>query len=152
MLLDVDDPVGNPEAIDQLESIQPAVERMLALLESIHKERMVDAHRSREAANATISQTIALFIGATLIAALAGIVATFLISRRISRPVIELTGIANNISKGDLDTPATVASRGEIGELAESIERMRMSLTLTFAKLKRQQDAAKEKVPTGNWR
>jgi HAMP domain-containing protein len=145
------DPVGSAEAIAKLQSLEPAAQRMLALLESIHHERLQDADRSRATAAATIVQMIIFAIGATLLAATSGMIAALVISRRISRPVVAMTITATNISKGDLDTSLQVDTGGEIGELADAIERMRMSLKLMFAKLNREQRAANDTSPGSRW-
>lgn len=50
------------------------------------------------------------------------------IARTITRPVVHLSEAADRISMGDLDTALKVTSQDEIGDLAESFERMRMSL------------------------
>src|SRR5437870_8797611 len=44
-------------------------------------------------------------------------------TRRSSDLILGLTVIADKISKGNLDTPVSVESRDEIGELARSLER-----------------------------
>ncbi len=142
---------SSPEAIAQLQALAPAEQRTLALLESIHHERLADAERSREAANTTIVQMTIFVIGATLFAGASGMIAALVISRRISRPVVAMTATATNVSKGDLDTSLQVQAGGEIGELADAIERMRMSLKLMFAKLNRERGQAHDTHPGRQW-
>ena len=60
-----------------------------------------------------------------------------LLARGIIRPILRLTQIADKISMGDLDTPVGVESTDEIGDLAQSVERMRASLKAAMARLSR---------------
>lgn len=68
---------------------------------------------------------------------LAGVVLSAILARGIIRPIRRLTDIAGNMSTGDLDTPVRIKSRGEIGELARSLERMRASLKAAMIRLNR---------------
>ena len=56
---------------------------------------------------------------------------------RIVRSILEIINTANSISRGDLDIPIDVDKPGEIGELAEAIERMRTSLKAAIERLRR---------------
>jgi len=57
------------------------------------------------------------------IAVLAAVVA-FFVARSVTKPVRQLTAVADKISKGDLDVTIDVKSKDEIGDLANSFERM----------------------------
>jgi HAMP domain-containing protein len=68
-------------------------------------------------------------LGLIIILLLAGVIfLSVFLARRIIRPIRRLTDMAGKISTGDLETPVEIESRGEIGELARSLERMRASL------------------------
>jgi HAMP domain-containing protein len=56
---------------------------------------------------------------------------------RIVRSILEIINTANSISRGDLDIPIDVDKPGEIGELAQAIERMRTSLKAAIERLRR---------------
>jgi methyl-accepting chemotaxis protein len=72
------------------------------------------------------------------IAILFSILLTYIAAGRLTRPIEEITEAANKISLGDLDVPIQVASEGdEIGELGESLERMRISLKSAIERLRR---------------
>lgn len=77
-----------------------------------------------------------LFIFVSVIAFLTAI----LISRRITRPIAQLSQAANRISLGELDAKIEVSGRDEIGELAEAFRHMQASLKAAFERL-RGQDA-----------
>jgi HAMP domain-containing protein len=49
-----------------------------------------------------------------------------------------LKSIADDISRGHLDTPVSFQSNDEVGELARSLERMRASLKAAMTRLNKQ--------------
>ncbi len=53
---------------------------------------------------------------------------SFLISRRITRPIAELQKGVNEISEGNLSYQIAVESKGEVGELAEGFNNMALAL------------------------
>jgi predicted Zn finger-like uncharacterized protein len=69
--------------------------------------------------------------------AILGSVAFFLLARNISRPVKQLTDAARRISLGEIDLPVNVKGGGEIAELADSIERMRFSVSSAIERLRK---------------
>jgi signal transduction histidine kinase len=60
------------------------------------------------------------FVGALLVVAFT--------TRRVVRSTAELTAAAQRMAMGDLDSPVSVWAQDEIGQLAESIESMRVQL------------------------
>jgi HAMP domain-containing protein len=58
-------------------------------------------------------------------------------TQRMVKAVDEIVNAANSISRGDLDVPINVEQRGEIGDLAKAIERMRTSLKAAIERLRR---------------
>lgn len=72
-----------------------------------------------------VEQTKLIVISITAATLLVGIIASFLISRTISRPILKLHGMALKITKGDLrDTQVDVRNTDEIGDLAKSFNDM----------------------------
>ena len=69
----------------------------------------------------------------------AAALASFLLGRRLGRPLIALGGAAARIGQGDLTTPIGVATGGEAGALAATLEEMRWKLLRLTADLRRQQ-------------
>ncbi|HID69485.1 MAG TPA: HAMP domain-containing protein [Desulfobacterales bacterium] len=84
--------------------------------------------------NALISPVTLSVAGAIL---LIGFIILFLLTRTITRPMQELTDVANRISLGELDL--TISPRGprEMRELAAAFERMRFSIKAAVDRLRK---------------
>ena len=68
----------------------------------------------------------------------AGIGVSLLLAAKAIRPILELKESADEISRGQLDTPVIIRSTDEVGELARSLERMRASLKAAMVRLNRE--------------
>ena len=69
------------------------------------------------------------------LALIAGLVASWLISRSLARPVAELTRAMAVVGAGDLEHPIHATSRDEIGDLARALDRMTGQLRESRAQL-----------------
>jgi methyl-accepting chemotaxis protein len=82
----------------------------------------------RWAFNIILTSTIFIAIGFAII-----------LSTKITRPIEQLTRIANAISQGELiENRVNINDKGEIGQLAQAFERMRVSMIKSFEKLRKQ--------------
>jgi HAMP domain-containing protein len=79
----------------------------------------------------TLFPIVALIVFCLII----GVVVSMVIATTTIKPIIELAAVADDISRGRLDTPVSVRSSDEVGELALSLERMRASLKAAMARL-----------------
>lgn len=61
----------------------------------------------------------------------------YLAGRSITRPINELTDIAERMSMGELNIKVQVKSKDEIGQLAQAISRMQTSLSMAIERLRR---------------
>jgi len=61
-------------------------------------------------------------------------------SRSVIRPIRHLSEVADKISMGELDTPIQIRAKGEVGLLAESIERMQMSVKAAIERLQKRRE------------
>jgi methyl-accepting chemotaxis protein len=73
----------------------------------------------------------------TLMALVLAIVGAVIGAQKLTRPIVELTEAANRISLGELDAPIAVQADDEIGTLAESLDRMRISLKQAIERLRK---------------
>jgi HAMP domain-containing protein len=82
-----------------------------------------------------VRSTLFPIIGLIGVCLVVGVLVSMLIANTTIRPIIELAAVADDISRGRLDTPVTVKSTDEVGELARSLERMRASLKAAMVRL-----------------
>ncbi|MDK2881243.1 MAG: hypothetical protein PWQ99_1018 [Clostridia bacterium] len=78
--------------------------------------------------NRTLFRVYGIIWGAALFALLVGGVVIYLTSRRLSRPVVEITEAAAALAQGDFDREIMAAGDDEIGQLAASFDFMRKRL------------------------
>lgn len=85
--------------------------------------------------------SLLLTLGLTLLSGLLGLgIASALATRsaqRVAQPIADLVKVADAISLGDLSRPVQVNSNDEIGDLAQALERMRLSLEAAMERLRR---------------
>lgn len=83
-------------------------------------------------------RTLAINVGVGLASVLLAVVASLFAARSITAPITQLIKVTDRISMGDLDVAVGVTSKGEIGDLAQSVERMRISLKAALERLRRE--------------
>ena len=69
-----------------------------------------------------------VIVSIIVVLVLTGILLTSWLNQGIIKPMLSLKSAMTRIEEGDLDTPATTAEKGEIGELFEGYEQMRKRL------------------------
>jgi signal transduction histidine kinase len=90
---------------------------------------------------------ISLLVEGMLFAALTAMVAAVLTGRfggkRVARPIIELAELAKDLRNQKWDSPLPVSNSYELDVLAESLDRMRHELSLSFHNLEEERDVMK---------
>jgi HAMP domain-containing protein len=87
----------------------------------------------------TVTAFRTMFTVILILAVLIALIVGWLLSVRITRPIEQLTRIADAISKGELiSNSVEVQDKGEIGQLAHAFERMRVSMIKAFERLRQQ--------------
>jgi HAMP domain-containing protein len=81
--------------------------------------------------------TLLTIVGLIALCLAVGIALSIIIAGKTIRPLLDLKSIADEISRGHLDTPVSFQSNDEVGELARSLERMRASLKAAMVRLNR---------------
>jgi methyl-accepting chemotaxis protein len=138
---------ANPANNDAASKMSAAITYYLQNLEPAFtdfKEPEIETfiERSRteaQAAEAYLVQSRIVTIAGSAVT-LIGVVMTFVYAfgmNRIVRTILNIIDTTNSISRGDLDVPIDVDYPGEIGELAQAIERMRTSLKAAIERLRR---------------
>jgi methyl-accepting chemotaxis protein len=90
-----------------------------------------------------IQEKLTLFYLLIGLTALAVVVASFALARTITRPILYLAGVAEEISKGKLGTKIEISRKDEIGVLIEATKRMQRSLALAIRRLQEKSAASK---------
>lgn len=84
---------------------------------------------------------VKIFYFVILVAIVFMLMMVYFYSRSVIEPIRYLSEVADRISMGDLDTPIHVKAKGEVGLLAESIERMQMSVKAAIERLQRRKES-----------
>ena len=74
------------------------------------------------------------YIVVTLLTLLLATAIVLIMSRKITRPIIDLTVAADDMSKGNIQTPVIVETNDEIYELSKSLDRLRKSVKILMTK------------------
>lgn len=86
--------------------------------------------------NSVLYTSLLIIAVATLVFLALGVGLAVYLSQQLTQPITQLTEAANRISLGELDDPISVSSNDEIGQLGESLERMRISLKQAIERLR----------------
>lgn len=111
------------------ESLKPVIQQL----------RQQELAMAQEISDEARTLSVTMLIAASAVSALAIVIsiwAAIAISRGISRAATHLSEAANSISRGDLDVHIEVSTGDEMQTLAESIERMRISLKAAIERLR----------------
>jgi HAMP domain-containing protein len=79
-------------------------------------------------------------IGMALLILIIGVTAIF-VAREFTNPLNQLAQVADRISLGELDAQIDVSRKDEIGELAEAVSRMQVSLQAAIERLRARRTA-----------
>jgi HAMP domain-containing protein len=86
--------------------------------------------------NAVLNRVFLIIVLIVVFFLLLASVAAVAAAQRLTRPIVELTEASNNISLGQLDQAIQIKTDDEIGQLAEALERMRISLKQALERLR----------------
>jgi HAMP domain-containing protein len=85
-----------------------------------------------------VRSTLLPIIGLIVVCLALSIVLSIMLASKTIRPILDLKAIADDISRGRLDTSVAIQSNDEVGELGRSLERMRASLKAAMSRLNRE--------------
>ncbi len=85
----------------------------------------------QEANTLTVSRTITIVIGCTLVAIVIGLALAFLITRSITGPIKLAVDSANAVARGDLEVTIDLDQKDEVGVLADAMKTMVDNLKAT---------------------
>jgi HAMP domain-containing protein len=113
--------------IDEFSKPVKSIEERLTRIE----REYLDAYRTR----------IQVFYFVILAALVFLLIVVCFYSYSVIRPIRHLAKVADRISMGDLETTVQIKAKGEVGLLAESIERMQTSVKAAIERLQRRKEA-----------
>jgi PAS domain S-box-containing protein len=136
-----------PRVLDRSDAIlevsRPGVGELFAVERPIAGTPLVLAlERSRHSVLAPPRATLRWLALASVVLLLVGAAASLFISRRITRPLVALTGAARAIAQGDYGTRVEPTGGEELARLAESFNRMAAEVGAARAQLERQTEEA----------
>ncbi|MFC4425851.1 HAMP domain-containing protein [Deinococcus navajonensis] len=88
-----------------------------------------------------LRNTLLLVLGVSLLALGVAAALALRAARRVVQPIERLVKVADAISMGDLTHPVQAERNDEIGDLAQALERMRLSLEAAMERLRRRKRA-----------
>jgi CHASE3 domain sensor protein len=120
----------------------PLTEKMQTLLDEMTNDQQMlletDLDRGRDGLIRANLQTL---VGG-VVAVVIGLSLAIIFRENIAAPVVRLTGVAERIRGGDLDTQAKIESRDEIGVLAGTFNNMTSKLRQTLFQVTREKKRA----------
>ena len=113
--------------------------KLSTLSEPALEQLVIQVDQERVRANnlaifSQIAQGFSIIVGVVVIIL---VVVVLFYSRKMIQAIQNIVDAANAISRGDMNMPIDVEQGGDIGELAEAIERMRTSLKAAIERLRR---------------
>ena len=85
-----------------------------------------------------VRSTLLPIIGLIVACLAVGVILSIMLASKTIRPILDLKAIADDISRGRLDTSVSIQTNDEVGELGRSLERMRASLKAAMIRLNRE--------------
>ena len=107
---------------------EPELEKLAARVE------LEKASANRKWIGSRIVLVLSILVGIFVVVA---ITTAIIFSQRMLQSMTSIIDAADSISRGDLDVPIDIEQGGEIGELAQSIDRMRTTLKAAIERLRR---------------
>ncbi|MCP5048945.1 MAG: cell wall metabolism sensor histidine kinase WalK, partial [bacterium] len=100
-------------------TVRPTFDSMMTILAKQNDTYKSELTVMREDVKSSQSRGQLIIVIIAIFAMVVGVFLSFLTERRISRPIVHLTRMAEDISRGDVSKPVEKESTDEIGELAE---------------------------------
>ncbi|HET6719746.1 MAG TPA: methyl-accepting chemotaxis protein, partial [Rhodocyclaceae bacterium] len=111
-----------------VEKIRPVQNKLDAGIAAFFKHKTEEGNVQAAQASARIKTAQSVLVAATLIAIVAGLLMTWLISRSIVGPLQSALDFARRVSDGDLSGSIRAQGQDEVGTLVSALERMRQNL------------------------
>lgn len=128
ILLSTDKPVGNREAATLMKEMDAFGDELENRIEKLHTLIRAEMESHDKQTNAIKKRTFGIFIALVLMSIAGIILMGFMVRRKITLPLSELTSSAKIIGQGNLEYRIEVKSDDEIGALGSGFNNMAQSL------------------------
>lgn len=105
----------------QLHPAETELDTRLDALQEYANTQMVQA---RMDAGRVIRTSVVVLVGSVLLFLVLSIAFAFRFARQIARPLVNLAGVADQVSMGELDVSIDVATNDEVQDLADALNRL----------------------------
>ncbi len=120
---------------------EPAQRKWLGSLDALADLEYKLSGQAAKVANQAYASARTLMISGGILAIALGLLAAFLVTRAITKPLSEAVAVANDLAEGDLTVKIDVSSRDETGMLLASMQNMVEKLTQIVTEVKSGADA-----------
>jgi HAMP domain-containing protein len=110
-------------------------QKIAPIIEKMQGNQKTETDDKVEKLQQDLKNSDMITVGVGIFAIILGSIFAAALGKGISKPVVDLTKAADEISMGKIDTSINVKTNDEINELAQAIERMRMSLKKAMERL-----------------
>lgn len=138
---------SDSRAGDAMKKFDAVGEDVESVIEELHAAITDDMGKAMEIADKTEANAIKLLLIISVVSTLLGIAIGLVLSRAITRPLMQVLDVAKRIADGDLTRAVTINAKDELGELGIAINRMTGSLKDMIGKVN--QSAAQVSVSAG---
>jgi len=121
-------------------------ERMILLIEKIDFNKYILIYSPIYAIGEALRITSSFIIYSMLLAILLSIIISVIISKKISKPILEINRFAHDMADLDFSKKLKITRNDELGDLANSINKMSDSLRITIENLKISNERLKQEI------
>lgn len=121
-------------------------ERMIILVEKIDDDKYLLINSFIYAIGEALRVTNRFIINTLFIAIILSIIVSIIITKKISKPILEINKVAHDIADLDFSKKLTIHRNDELGDLANSINKMSDSLKNTIENLKVSNERLKQEI------
>ncbi len=114
----------NVNAIQKVHDAIPAAQQVMGKAAELAAMKESQAEKVYKESNVLYEHSRSIMIALTLVGVCVGLILGWVISQMIGRPLAHLGKIVLKLESGDLTARATVESKDEVGQLAQSFNKM----------------------------
>ncbi|WP_235775681.1 MULTISPECIES: methyl-accepting chemotaxis protein [Paenibacillus] len=106
------------------ESLKPQTDKISNLLNQLLNLNVQIAAATNDETQNYYSTGISVTVAIIIIAIVLSVLIGSFIARSISKPLLQMVGVATKVANGDLTEQVSISSRDEVGQLASALNRM----------------------------